>query len=51
MKEDDIPLSVRCIVPFAGWMSRHPKLTNLIIVIELLALAYVAFTYDFTTNF
>lgn len=51
MKEkDEIPMSVRCIVPFAGWMKRHPKLTNAILIIEAIALAYVVFTYNFTTR-
>ena len=51
MKEkDEIPMSIRCILPFAGWIARHPKITNAILIIEAIALAYVVFTYDFTTR-
>ena len=51
MKEkDEIPFEIRCIVPFAGWMVRHPKIVNAIIIIEAIALAYVVMTYNFTTK-
>ena len=51
MKEKvEIPMSIRCIVPFAGWMARHPKIVNAILIIEAIALAYVVFTYNFTTR-
>ena len=51
MKEkDEIPMSIRCILPFAGWLNKHPKLTNTILIIEAIALAYVVLTYDFTTR-
>jgi hypothetical protein len=44
----DIPAEIRYIVPFASWMDRHPVITNIIIVIMALALAYAVFTYEFT---
>ena len=51
MKEkDEIPMSIRCIVPFAGWMARHPKIVNAILIIEEIILEYVVFTYDFKTR-
>lgn len=51
MKEkDEIPMSIRYIVPFAGWLNKHPKVFNTILIIEAIALAYVVFTYDFTTK-
>lgn len=51
MKEkDEIPMSIRCILPFAGWLNKHPKVFNAILIIEAIALAYVVFTYDFTTR-
>ena len=39
---------LRLIVPMAGWMDRHPKLTNVLIVVGIAALAWVVFTYEFT---
>ena len=49
-EEDEIPMSIRCIVPFAGWLNKHPKVFNAILIIEAIILAYVVFTYDFTTR-
>ena len=46
--ESQIPMEIRLIVPFAGWIERHPRLSNLLIVIGLLALVWVVFTYEFT---
>ena len=51
MKEkDEIPMSIRCILPFAGWLNKHPKVFNAILIIEAIILAYVVLTYDFTTR-
>lgn len=44
----NIPMEIRMIVPFAGWIERHPRMSNLLIIVGLLALAWVVFTYDFT---
>ena len=44
----DIPVEIRLIVPFAGWIGRHPKVANLLIAAGLLAVAWVVLTYDFT---
>ena len=45
---EDIPMEIRLIVPMAGWIERHPRLSNWLIVIGLVAMAWVVFTYDFT---
>ena len=39
---------IRMIVPFAGWLDRHPRLTNIIIAAGLAALAWVVLNYEFT---
>jgi hypothetical protein len=39
---------IRMIVPFAGWMDRHPRLANAIIAIGIAALAWAVLTYEFT---
>ena len=39
---------IRMIVPLAGWMERHPTITNALIAIGIAALAWVVFTYEFT---
>ena len=39
---------IRLIVPFAGWMDRHPRLTNAIIIAGLLAFAWIVLSYEFT---
>ena len=49
-RTSDIPAEIRYIVPFAGWMERHPKVMNVIFVIEAVAVALAVFFYDFTTN-
>ena len=41
-------MEIRLIVPMAGWIERHPRLSNWLIVIGLVAMAWVVFTYDFT---
>lgn len=46
----EIPTDVRMVVPFAGWMDRHPVLTNVIIGLGIVALCWVVLTYDFTTR-
>lgn len=33
------------------WINRHPKLSNAILAIEVLAVAWAVFNYNFTTNF
>ena len=45
---EDIPMEIRLIVPMAGWIERHPRLSNWLIVIGLLAMMWVVFCYDFT---
>ena len=47
-RDADIPMEIRLIVPMAGWIERHPRLSNWLIVIGLLAMVWVVFTYDFT---
>ena len=44
----DLPDEIRYCVPFAGWMNRHPVLTNTLLVLMAIALAWVIFTYEFT---
>ena len=46
--ESQIPMEIRLIVPMAGWIERHPRLSNWLIVIGLVAMAWGVFTYDFT---
>ena len=36
---------------FLMWSEKHPRLTNILIWTEAVALAWAVFTYDFTTNF
>lgn len=33
------------------WVERHKTLTDIILWLEILALGWVVFTYNFTTNF
>lgn len=33
------------------FMDRHQRLSDAVLVLEAIALAYVVFMYDFTTNF
>ncbi len=47
---NDIPAEIRYIVPFVGWMERHPILMNIIFIIEAIAVALTIFFYDFSTN-
>lgn len=49
--ENQIPADLKFMIPMVGWMTKYPKLANIVIVIELIALALVAFFYDFTTNY
>ncbi len=49
-KENQVPAELKFIVPFVGWMEKYPKLANIILVLELIALALAAFFYDFTTT-
>ena len=44
----DLPDEIRYCVPFAGWMDRHPVLTNALLILMAIALAWVIFTYEFT---
>jgi hypothetical protein len=46
----EIPTDVRMVVPFAGWIDRHPMVANVIIVLGIVALCWVVLTYDFTTR-
>jgi hypothetical protein len=39
---------LQMIVPFAGWLDRHPTAASIILWIMILALVYVVFTYEFT---
>ena len=48
-QKDEIPASVRCIIPFAGWIDRHPVITNIILIAGAIALFWMVLTYDFTT--
>ena len=50
MKKNDseIPMEIRYIMPFAGWLERHPTLSNILLWLMGLALVYVVFTYEFT---
>ena len=49
-QNEELPAIVRCIVPFAGWLNRHPRIFNFILIIEGLALLWMVLTYDFTTR-
>lgn len=33
------------------WIEKHETLSDIIILVELIAMAWVVFTYNFTTNF
>lgn len=46
----EIPADVRMVVPFAGWIDRHPMVANVIIGLGIVALCWVVLTYDFTTR-
>lgn len=48
--EQDIPMEIRCIVPFAAWIARHPRLSNILIVLGIITLFWVALNYNFTTR-
>ena len=37
------------IAPLFMWLDRHPVISNIMLWIEGLLLAYVVFTYNFTT--
>ena len=49
-QNEEIPASVRCIIPFAGWLEKHPMVFRLILIIESLALIWAVTTYEFTTK-
>ena len=50
-KNQTIPMEIRCIVPFAAWIERHPVIFNIILTIETIIMVLGIFFYDFTTNF
>ena len=49
-EKDEIPMSIRCIIPFASWLNKHPKVFNTILIIEAIALMIAVITYNFTTK-
>ena len=49
-EQDTIPAEIRYIVPFAGWIERHPRLSNIGLALLGLALAWVVLNYEFTTR-
>ena len=47
---ENIPFDVRLCVPFAGWIARHPKLTNAVLIAMGMAMVWVVLNYEFTTR-
>jgi len=44
----DLPDEIRYCVPFAGWMDRHPLITNGLLILMAIALLWIILTYEFT---
>ena len=49
MNTDHIPAEVRMIVPFSGWIARHPRIVNIMLVMAGVALLWIVLNYRFTT--
>jgi len=47
---NEVPDSVKIIIPFAEWLDRHPVITNILIAIGVAAMVFVALTYEYTAN-
>lgn len=45
------PFEIRCIMPFAEWLDKHPTIHNVLLVLMGIAMAFAAFFYEFTTKF
>jgi len=50
MQKEQIMKELGPMAYFFMWMEKYPRLSNVILWIEAIALAWVVFTYDFTTN-
>lgn len=48
--KDKIPFEVRCIIPFIGWLDKHPVVHKIILALMGAAIVVAAFFYNFTTN-
>ena len=51
MQKEQILKEMGPMAYFFMWMEKHHKLANVLLWIEVIALAWAVFTYDFTTNF
>ena len=51
MQKEQILKEMGPMAYFFMWMEKHHKLANILLWIEVIALAWAVFTYDFTTNF
>lgn len=50
MQNEQLLKELGPMVYFFSWMEKHQTLANVILWVEAIALAWVVFTYDFTTN-
>ena len=39
---------LRLIVPMAGWMDRHPLMTNALLILMAIGMMWVILTYEFS---
>lgn len=39
---------LRYCVPFAGWMDRHPLMTNALLILMAIGMMWVILTYEFS---
>lgn len=49
--KNNITAEFRLISGLARLIEDHPIVTNIVLVLEFIGLAYAIITYDFTTNF
>lgn len=50
MKEQELTKEFGLMAPLFIWVKRHKTLTDVILWLEIIALMWVVFTYNFTTN-
>lgn len=49
MKEQELMKEFGLMAPLFIWVKRHKTLTDVILWLEIIALMWVVFTYNFTT--
>ena len=47
---NNIPWEVRSVLPFAAWIDRHPRISNVLLWLMGFACLWAVLTYNFTTN-